>query len=171
MAQSRRLAPLVCAVVALAALVAAFLAWRLVGDDSSSGSRTFTGQETAAVEAAQTEAANLLSFRRAHFDADVKRALAGATGSVVTDIKRRTADVKKLITAGKFDLVAKVTHAALVGRVDDDKVTGYVVLVSLNGYRSDQLTNPTAQQNLSVTVVQQSGRWLVNQVDSIGVTS
>lgn len=163
---------LIFTVVTAAAMVAAICVYVFVGDgsdDADGGNSTFTAQEQAAISAAQTEVANLSSFRRAHFDADFQRALDGVTGALVTDIKAKKATTLKALTDGKFDLSAEVTHTALIGPVDDDKVTGYNVLVSFNGFRSTQRNQPT-QQNLSVTVVRKNGKWLLNQVTAIGVS-
>lgn len=166
----RTAAPLVTGAVAALAMVAAILAYALVGDDkpASAQSQTFSSDERAAVAAAGTEMANLLSFRRAKFEADFKRATDGATGAIKVDIEGKKALTLKTITTGKFDLAADVTHTALVGPVDAEKVKGYVVLVSLNGYKSTQKNLPT-QQNLKVTVVQKKGKWLVTDVRMIGV--
>ncbi len=171
MPEARSRQSLIFALVSAAAMIAAICVYVFVGDGTSAAeaNETFTSQEEAAVNAASTEVANLSTFRRATFDADFQRALNGLTGSVVDDIKRNKATTLKALTDGKFDLSAKVTHTALIGPVDDDKVTGYVVLVSLNGIKSTQQNLPT-QQNLRVTVVRKSGKWLVSQVDSIGIS-
>lgn len=167
----RAWAPWITAAVAALAMVAAILAYALVGDHqrASAKSLTFNSDEQAAVAAAGTETANLLSFRRAHFQADFQRALDGATGAVKADIEGKKSATLDAITKGKFDLAADVTHTALAGPAEAAKVKGYVVLVSLNGYKSTQKNLPT-QQNLQVTVVQEKSKWLVSDVKSIGVS-
>lgn len=158
-------APWIATGAALVAMIAAILAYVLVGNDTKAAQRhVFTSEE----HAAGTETANLLSFRRAHFEADFARALNGATGSIKTDIEGKKATTLKTLTAGKFDLTADVLHIALVGPAEG-KGTGYVVLVSLNGYRSTQKDLPT-QQNLRVSVEKKSGKWLVSDVQNIGVS-
>jgi hypothetical protein len=164
-------APWITAAVTAAVMVAAMVTYFVVrgGNDSSAKQTAFTSDEKTAITAAGTETANLLSFRRAKFEADFKRALDGATGAIKSDIQGKKAATLKTMNDGKFDLAADVLHTALVGPVNDSKVTGYVVLVSLNGYRSTQKNLPT-QQNLQVTIVKQSGKWLVNDVKMIGVS-
>jgi hypothetical protein len=162
-------APWITAAVTAAAMIAAVVTYFVVRNpaDASAKQSAFTTAESAAVTAAGTETANLLSFRRAKFEADFKRALDGATGSIKTDIQGKKATTLKTMTDGKFDLAADVLHTALVGPAD--KAAGYVVLVSLNGFKSTQKNLPT-QQNLQVTVVNQRGKWLVSDVTSIGVS-
>ncbi|GAB2484783.1 hypothetical protein [Jatrophihabitans fulvus] len=172
MAPSRRvLAPVVTTVLAAVALVAALLAFLFVDtDEKAASARTFTADETAAINAAQTDVANISSLRRSRFDADWNRAVSGLTGDLATQFSRNKATYRKTLVDGKFDLVAKVLHTALVGPVDDDDVDGYLVLVSFNGYRSDQLVVPSAQQNTLVTVVKKKGKWLAADLKNIGVT-
>ena len=130
----------------------------------------FNGDEKAAVTAARTEMANLLSYRRARFEQDYTRALDGATGSLRTDIAAKKAATLRTLTTGKFDLIAEATHAALVGPADKAKSgTSYIVLVTTSGYPS---TNKAAQrvQSLRVTVVKQKGKWLLSDVENVGLT-
>lgn len=126
--------------------------------------------ENQAVNAAATEMLNLVSFRRAQFEADFQRALSGVTGSLRTDVAKNKKDTLAAMTKGKFDLTGKVTHKALEGPVASKKTTGYVVLVTVNGYRSTSPDVPV-QQNLEVTVVKQGGRWVASDVQNIGVSS
>ena len=86
MSPSRRasLAPWIVAAVAGAVFVALLVVYYVVlvpyRKDHTTGQ--FTSAEKSAVTAASTETANLLSFRRAQFDADYARALRGTTGSL-----------------------------------------------------------------------------------------
>jgi hypothetical protein len=57
----------------------------------------------------------------------------------------------------------------LVGPVAKGGVKGYVVLVTIEGFRSSQANLPTPQ-NLQATVVRSKGKWLVNDVTAIGVS-
>jgi hypothetical protein len=153
--------------VFVALLVTYFVALRpaegkVVGD--------LTAKENAAVEAAGTEMSNLLSFRRAHFDADFQRALSGATGALKSDVNAKKAVTLATMTKGKFDLIGKVTHKALEGPVGSGKKAGYVVLVTVNGYQSNATSQPV-QQTLAVTVVRSGSKWLASDVTNIGVES
>lgn len=171
MPESRRAsaAPWITAAVAGLALIGLLLVYFLVlrpDQDTVNGDLTHT--ETAAVDAAATEMANLLSFRRDHFAADFQRALSGATGSLRSDVEKNKAATLSTMTSGKFDLIGKVTHKALEGPAVTGRTNSYVVLVTVNGYRSTTLDQPV-QQSLEVTVVRSKGKWFASNVTNIGV--
>jgi cell division septation protein DedD len=126
-----------------------------------------TQQETAAMVAAGTEAANQLSYTRKSFAADFARALAGATGQLKADIEKQKDTILSTMTQHKFDLSAKVQHTALVGPTD--RGHGYVVLVTVYGYTSAQLDLPLPE-NLSMTMVNVHGKWLASDSAAIGVS-
>jgi cell division septation protein DedD len=126
-----------------------------------------TQQETAAMVAAGTEAANQLSYTRKTFPADFARALAGATGKLKADIEAQKDTILHTMTQHKFDLSAKVQHTALVGPTD--RGNGYVVLVTVYGYTSAQLDLPLPE-NLSMTMVNEHGTWLASDSSAIGVS-
>jgi hypothetical protein len=171
MPESRRgsPAPWITAAVAGAVLVALVVVYFVaLRPAQAKVNGDLTGTETSAMNAASGEMANLLSFRRAHFEADYQRALAGATGSLKSDVAKNKAGTLTTMTKGKFDLVGKVTHKALEGPADSGKTIGYVVLVTVNGYRSTTLDQPV-QQSLEVTVVRSKGKWLASFVKNIGV--
>jgi nitrogen fixation protein len=173
MSQPRRTsyAPWITAAVAGAALLALllvyFVALRPDEDDIVGG---FTDRERDAMRAASLEAQNSLSFRRASFEADYQRALSGATGAFASDLKNTKDAAKKALTDGKYDLSAKVTNVALEEPIDSGGHHGYVVLVTLNGYQSTAPDLPKLSQ-LAVTVEDVNGKWLVSDVESIGVSS
>jgi hypothetical protein len=125
-------------------------------------------EESRAVDAAATEMLNLVSFRRANFEADWQRALDGVTGAVRSDVAKKKQLTLNAMTKGKFDLDGRVTHKALEGPVGSGKKRGYTVLVTIEGYRS---TAPDAalQQNFEVTVVRSGNRWLASAVSNIGI--
>lgn len=154
------------AAVVLAALLVVFFAFLQPDRDRVVGG--LTAQEKDVVAAAGTEAANVLSYRRAHFAEDFQRALDGATGAMKADLRSQRAATLSAITQGKFDLSARVDRAALAGRPDKGSNTAYLVLVSLNGFQS---TAPgvAVPSHLEVTVEKVSGKWLVSGIKSIGV--
>lgn len=157
------------AAVVLAALLVVFFAVLQPDRDRVVGG--LTGQEKDVVASAGTEAANVLSYRRAHFAADFQRALDGATGALKTDLRSQRAATLNAITQGKFDLSARVDRAALAGRPDSGSsgsANSYLVLVSLNGFQS---TAPgvAVPSHLEVTVEKVGGKWLVSGIKSIGV--
>ena len=164
-------APWVVAAVAgvvLAALLVVFFA--LLEPDRGHVAGALTSQEKSVVAAAGTEAANVLSYRRAHFNQDFQRALDGATGAMKSDLRSQRAATLSAMTQGKFDLSARVDRAALVGRPDKGSANSYVVLVALDGFQS---TAPgvAVPSRLEVTVERVGGKWLVSGIDSVGVDS
>jgi nitrogen fixation protein len=162
-------APWITAAVAGAVLIALLLVYFLAlrpDEDDVNGDLTAT--ERAAMRAASVEAANILSYRRAHFDDDFQRALSGATGALAKDLRRDKANTQKTITNGKFDMSATVTHVALEEPVKSGKRSGYVVLVTINGYQTNA-PNVPRQSQLALTVEKISNKWLVSEVTSIGV--
>jgi hypothetical protein len=154
----------IAGVVLVALLAAYFFALRPDEDDVAGA---LSGVESTAMTAAGTEAANVLSYRRAHFAADYQRALAGATGSLASDLRSEKSVTLKTITDGKFDMSATVTHTALESP-EGKSGHAYTVLVTLNGYRSTSPNQPV-QSQLAVTVQQIKGKWLVSQIQNVGV--
>jgi hypothetical protein len=128
----------------------------------------FSSAEQAALNAAGTEMINLVTFSRAQFDADFQRALDGATGALRQDVVKKRALTLNAITKGKFDLYGRLTHKALSDTVQAGDKSGYVVLVTINGYRSTAPETPI-QQNLAVTEINVNGKWLAADVKNIGV--
>ena len=152
--------------VVLVALVAVYFFILRPDEDDVAGA--LNGQERTVVSVAGTEAANILSYRRDHFEQDFQRALAGATGSLKSDLRQEKSATLNTISKGKFDMSATVTHSALEGPVSGKNA--YTVLVTLNGYRSNAPSQPTPSQ-LALTVVNVKGNWLVSDVQSIGISS
>ncbi|HZC70525.1 MAG TPA: hypothetical protein VE442_07525 [Jatrophihabitans sp.] len=173
MSQPRResAAPWIIAAIAGAVLVALLLVYFLAlrpDEDHINGG--FSGPEQDAMRAASVEAQNALSFRRASFEADFQRALSGATGAFASDLRRTKSATLKTITNGKFDMSAKVTNVALEDVVNSGGHHGYVVLVTMNGFRTTAPDIPTPSE-LALTVEDVDGKWLVSDVESVGVTS
>lgn len=160
--------PWIIAGVAGAAFVALLVVYYVVLRPYASDHVTgeLSSSETDAVTSAATDVTNILSYRRAHFAADYNRAIASSTGDLKKSVVGKRNTALKALTTGKFDLSAKVTHQALSAPV---KGGGYVVLLTINGYRSSEPAIPM-QQNLRATVVQVNGKWLVRDLENIGVS-
>lgn len=154
----------VAGVVFVVALVVYFVPLAHARDGAGPGQ--LTSDEQRAIDAAGTETANLTTRSRAHYARDYARALAGATGGVRSDLVAKKAATLKFLTTNKFDLTSKVTHEALVG--PNAKGNGYVVLVTVDGYKSSAPNTPV-QSNLQVTVVRSGTSYLVSDLHSIGV--
>ena len=174
----RATAPLITAVVAgvvAVALAVVFFAVVLPNHDDSntSGHAATTGaltvRERTAMNAAETEAVNLQSFRRAHFEADWARALKGATGALHSDLISRKASTKQVLVSKKIDLAADAQNVALVGPTDSG--SGLQVIVTMNGYAVEgQNRQLTAVQRLLLTMVQKNGTWLAADVSQRGLS-
>ena len=160
--------PWLVAVVAAVVFAAGIIVYYapLSNARSSTSVGDLTSSEQAAMTAATTETVNLLSYRRAKFNSDYARAVAGASGSLKKDIASSKATTLSTLTKGKFDLSARVTHQAFVGPAGKNS---YQILVSVNGYKSTTPDVPT-QQNLQVTVAKTNGKWLVTDVKNVGVS-
>jgi hypothetical protein len=174
------IAPWITAAIAGAVLIALLVVYFVVlrpdertADRKRAAARNsaggLTATETAAMNAAGTEMVNLVSFSRAHFEADFQRALSGAVGSLRSDVQAKRSDTLKAITQNKFDLYGRLTHKALEAPVSSGTRKGYIVMVTINGYRSTAPDAPV-QQNLEVTVLNVGGKWLASAVTNIGIT-
>lgn len=164
-------APWIVAAVAAAALVALVVTYFVaLRPDQNEVVGDFSASERAAMRAAGIEAANVLSYRRASFQSDFQRALSGATDPLASDIRQDKTKTLNTMTSGKFDMNATVTHVALEGPVSSGNRRGYVVLVTVSGYRSTAPGVPIPSQ-LALTVEDVAGKWLVSDIKSIGVSA
>jgi Mce-associated membrane protein len=162
----------VAAVLALvtAALVVFFvhiLSVRSSDQASAGASYALTPDQTRAVQAGTTEAANLTTLSRTHFDRDFARALDGATGELHKDMVAGKSGYLSAMNSGKFDLRSAVVQSAFESQ-SGDKV---LVLVTVNGSRVvDKVTNPiTTPQRFQLTMVNSGGKWLASDLLSVGV--
>jgi hypothetical protein len=151
--------------VLLAALLLTYFAFLVPDKKNSTDVGGLTHTEQVAVSAAGTRAVNLISFRRAQFNADWARAVNGTTGALKTQITAKRAATLSSLQKGKFDIGATVTHASLEGPTVKG-AKGYLVLVSVNGYHLDAKSQ-TVPQSLEVTVVRQHGQWLASDVEAL----
>lgn len=122
----------------------------------------------AAMQAAATEAANILTYSRKNFDADWNRALAGATGKLRTDQEAKRANTLDTMTKNKIDLKAKVQQFAFESADESGHV---LVLVTVNGYTVSDAGTPSAEtpQRLELTMVKSGGKWLASDLTMIGI--
>ncbi|MGI8760676.1 MAG: hypothetical protein ACR2LF_05150 [Jatrophihabitantaceae bacterium] len=158
----------VLAAVVVALLVTLFVFLRPAAQrhDRNSAVTAFSAAESAAMKAAATETANLLTYSRKSFDADFARALAGTTGQLNHDLKADEATTKTTLTTNKFDIKAAVTDVALESNAGSK---GMLVLVVANGYRiaSTGTSSIALPQRVELTMVQVKGRWLVSDLQGL----
>ena len=118
-----------------------------------------------AAEAGRSEVVNLLSYRRADFDLDLQRALAGATAPLSDDIQKNAAGTKAAMNRGKYDLSAAVTAIAVV-RADANTVSLLVAADATrlpDGAGEPVLTHPRYE----VTVTRTPQGWAASRVTPV----
>jgi len=98
--------------------------------DEISRATPLTRTENQVVDAASIEAANLLSLRHDHFDADWARALAATTGKLRAYLATKTEQVRKPLETGKFDTVAATRTSALVWPTSGGRYAVMVMMAS-----------------------------------------
>jgi hypothetical protein len=118
-----------------------------------------------AAEAGRSEVVNLLSYRRADFDADVQRAVAGAVSPLSEQIQANATDTGEAMRKGNYDLSGAVTAVA-VERASDESV---VMLVAGQSTRViDGAPAPSVSPVRYVVTVTRTDRgWAVSQVRSV----
>lgn len=135
--------------------------------DSAKHTVTLSVDDQAAVQAAATEAANVLSYSRKNFDADWDRSLAGTTGKLRSDHSADKATTLQRLTSQKVDLVATVQHSAFESEQDG----AVLVLVTVDGVAVNDKGERSAQtpQRLELTMVKSKGTWLASDLTGIGI--
>lgn len=170
---STRVPLIVAAAAALivAALVVTFVHVHTVSEHHRTAAKGYglTADQQSAVTAAATEAANVVTFSRKTFDQDFARALAGATGSLKTDLGGKEALTRTTLTEGKFDLKGTVGASAYVGQTDDG--TGVQVLVTINGFKvADTASGSSSSvQRLELTMTKVGKAWLASALTAVGI--
>jgi hypothetical protein len=169
-ARRRDWAPWITAAVAGAVLVALLVVYFVVllpyRADHPAGA--LTSSELDAMESATVELNNVGALAgKGNFDVNYNHALAGATGPFKQDLVSERAQAKKAL-AGK-GVTAQVTHRALIGPTDSGP-QGYILLMTLAGPSSNIGSLLLAPQQVTVTVVDQNGKWLVSDIRSAGIT-
>ena len=171
--QPRSSAPWIVAAVlalltaALVVLLVHVLSVRSSNDSAASASYSLTPDQTKAVQAGATEAANLTTLARKTYSHDFTRALDGATGNLRKDLQDKKGAYLSAMNAGKFDLKSSVVQSAFESQ-SGDKV---LVLVTINGtHVVDNVASPvTTPQRFELTMVRSGNGWLASDLLSVGV--
>ena len=128
-----------------------------------------SGVEQAAVTAATQQVLNMLTYKRSTFDADYARTVAGATGSLKSDLNQssnKTALLQKM-QQGKFDLQGQVSASAF----EENSGANYNVLVSASGYQvpdgGQRTLASTARFEITMTLV--GTKWLASNLQTVGL--
>ena len=117
--------------------------------------------------AASTETANLLSSAGRTSTPTTPARCAGTTGSLHSDVAAKKAATQ--VDPGDRQVRPVGTGSRTRPWWDRPARARYIVLVTVNGYKSTTPTVPT-QQNLQVTVQKVKGSWLASDVQNVGVS-
>jgi Mce-associated membrane protein len=125
-----------------------------------------TGALVAASLAGAQEVVNLLSFRRADYDADFARALAGLTGPLLAEQQGQKSSILAAMTAAKVDYTGDVRCIGIESASGDS----VIMLVAASSYEVAPDGTRTLQTlpKLEIGVVRVQGRWLVDQFQAVG---
>ena len=137
------------------------------GDRAAVAKQAFTGDERAAMNPASVEAVNLLSYRRAHFEADFSRALAGATGNLKKDLAGERSATLQAMQKNKIDLAANLQASAVVPSPAGKPAGSSIpVLVVVTGSTVDDTgkSTPTKVERVLVTMVRSGTKWLASGI-------
>lgn len=118
-----------------------------------------------AAEAGRSEVINLLSYRRADFDADVQRAEAGAVSPLKEQIESNAADTGAAMRKGNYDLNGSVTSVA-VERASGDSIAMLVAAQSNRVVDGGAAPTVTSVRYV-VTVTRTESGWAVSQVRNV----
>jgi hypothetical protein len=152
-------------VVLLLALTTTLVSLRL--GHRHSGAAGLNSAEQAAVNAAKQETINIQTYRLKSFDADFSAALAGLTSAKATQWQANKSTLKSNLTSQKIDSGATVSGAGLVSF--DGKSA--VVVVSSDTQRIAAGKSTTAAQNrFQVTMRLVSGKWLMDDLQSVSLS-
>lgn len=147
-------------VVVALVLTAATLTLRARAADRTERART------AAVAAAESDAADLLSYDYRHLDRDFARARAELTGRFARDYRRTTETVVRPTARQVKAVVTADVVASSVVRASQDRV---VVLLFVNQTTtSTRVDGPRVDLNrVRMTMQRVDGRWLVGNVSAL----
>ena len=152
---------------ALVVLLVHTLSVRTVDKQSAGVSYGLTSEQSRALQAGATEAANLTTLARKSYPHDFARALDGATGELRKDLLAKKGAYLSAMNAGKFDLKSAVVQSAFESQAGDK----LLVLVTINGtHVVDNVASPiTTPQRFELTMIRTGGKWLAADLLSVGV--
>jgi Mce-associated membrane protein len=158
--------PPVALVAGLVVLLVLLAATALVGAVQLRTASQRDDARAAALGAARQEALNLTSIDGRDIDGDLKRVLAGATGSFATDFAQRSTQLKSVLTDNAVVAEGRVLDAALV-RGDLDTATALVVVDSTVKNKAA----PAGRANtyrMQLDLERHGGRWLTSALQFVG---
>ena len=132
------------------------------------GAAELSAAQNAAVSAARQEAINIQTYRRKSFDADFQAALNGLTTVKRTQWEANKATLKAQLDSQQIDAAATVSGAGLVSFSG----TTAVVAVASDTQRVDAKgkTTTTARNRFQITMKLVSGKWLMDDLESVSIS-
>jgi len=132
------------------------------------GAAGLSAAQNAAVSAARQEAINIQTYRRKSFDADFQAALDGLTAVKRTQWEANKATLKAQLNSQQIDAAATVSGAGLVSFAGNTAV----VAVASDTQRVDSKgkTTTTARNRFQITMKLVSGKWLMDDLESVSIS-
>jgi hypothetical protein len=153
----------------LAVLVVAAAAWGgwLYFKKNEAAKPALSTSESQAMDAARQFVVNVFSYRKADFDSDFQRALAGSTGDLSSQVQNTKSALQASLTGGTLASTrAEVKSAG----VEQTTSSGIQILVVAETYSVDSSnkSTDTGQQRMDVTMTEKNGKWLASALTAIG---
>jgi hypothetical protein len=118
-----------------------------------------------AAEAARAEVVNVLTYSRSRFDADLRRALAGAAGTLQDQLQANAAATRTAMSKGKYDLSGLVTSLAVKSAAGG---TATLLVAAESSRLSDSgAATSVTQVRYEVTVSQTANGWVAGQINTL----
>jgi len=131
--------------------------------DGDAGAPVGSPELGRAVEAGRAEVVNALTYTRAQFDADLRRALAGATDPLRTQLADQAPDTKRAMAKGSYDLTGVVVSSAVKSAAGST----VELMVAAESTRVGSGGSDVTAIRYEVTVDEAAGTWRVSQLRSL----
>jgi len=116
-----------------------------------------------AVEAARAEVVNALTFTRNQFDTDQRRALAGATDPLRSQLAKQAPATKQAMDKGNYDLTGVVVSSAVTTAAG----SSVQLMVAADSTRAGPGGSDVTAIRYEVVVNEVDGSWLVSQLRAL----
>jgi len=121
-----------------------------------------------AMEAGSQAMVNLTSYTQKTFESDFQRALTGLSGQALTGAQSNHDALIQVMTEAKIDLKGEVTARS----IESSSKEGVLVLIYLATYKvlADGSSQRRDSQALELTMKQANGKWLLDNINVLGIT-
>jgi hypothetical protein len=133
--------------------------------DANAGLPPGSPELSAAGEAARAGVVNVLTYSRANFDADLRRALTAAVDPLRTELRQSAAATRSALTKGRYDLTGVVTAIA----VKNAAAHAVTLLVAAESSRLSGTGGAASvsQVRYEVTVTDTGGSWAASRISTL----